>query len=292
MDLKREERIWKVILFRDRPKQVAPQRFLEAFEAEDWKITGEDTDADYALFLEKLSKCKTAAAAAVKVVKSSRTRLNQKTLAFFQLRSAMAAESKTGLEYKILCKHVQRLMKEDNYRQNKLKEAASQKLCIKRVYREIQVRQNLSVAFVDKTDRGTTNRRQMESICKDFFSQFSPIVTIESPIKQATSAAPDIEPCKVEHEVRSMNARKAAGIDKLRAGGKRLFKVSSSHFPWYFNFSRISAIPLFSLYCFMDAKRGTLLSQKKRNQPLHNDQRRDECLVSAEHSVHATMRFD
>ncbi|EYC44046.1 hypothetical protein Y032_0473g2090 [Ancylostoma ceylanicum] len=228
---------------RRKPQQFSETLFSPAVKDMDWSMHVEDIDEDYESLLEKLRKCRSLTT--VKGEVQCRKRLNEKMLQMLKERRKLANAGNTGLEYKVLCKELRRMMEDyENFRKERLRKAAEDRASLKKAWREVQVCRKMPTTLVNDHGRRTTVRTEMEEICQTYSSELFASTKITDPsVFEQIGQVPEVLSAEVDMAVR-MKVGKASSRDEtrteeVRAGGEVLSKALSVRFTKYINAGRI-----------------------------------------------------
>ena len=217
----------------------------ECISKEDWSIK-EDYDEDYAQFVEKLRRCLEKARKGRR--KEEKGRISKETSELLERRKKMKREGKNNIEYSLLCRLIRRKLKEDfeKYRTNKLLNAAINRKSIKTCKRELTLYRSAVTALKNKNGETITERRGMEDICKEFYTElFASKIDIPMPqLQESDEKLPPVLISEVRNAVFQMKEGKAPGkdgltIEAIKAGGYVLWKALAERFSRYFEMQKI-----------------------------------------------------
>lgn len=236
----------------------------------------ETIDEDYSMFIENINKCKKTSS--TPIPKSSRNRLSQETLDLLRKRRDLKSSSTNSVEYTIISKLIRKKIQEDydNYRLNKQREVVTAKCSLKKLEREMTMKQPIPTGFLDENNILKTKRPEMEDIVSSFYNNlYASKVKIPDPMIPEALEVPNILVHEVEKAAKQMQNGRSAGIDKItieeiKYGGDVLYKEIAERITWYLNECKIPS-------AWKTSK--TILLPKKGNQ---NDIKnyRPICLLS------------
>src|SRR5713101_4669130 len=235
---KQEERARTISNHKKQPKDLNPIVFQENINITDWKLM-DDIDKDYKDFLGKLKDCK--ATAETLRVQQKRERLSPETMELLKLRRELKDTGTKNPNYKFICKLLRKRIKEDyeKYRKGRLQEAAKNRTSLKKVNKELCLKQTIPSAFIDNDGIRQSSRKEMQNIIQIFYNDlYEKKEEIIAPLLDNTEEVPPILPEEIEHALQQMKKGKTTGMDTIKIedifkGGPALFQALAERFTWY-----------------------------------------------------------
>src|SRR5713101_45053 len=123
----------------------------------------DDIDKDYKDFLGKLKDCK--ATAEILRVQQKRERLSPETMELLKLRRELKDTGTKNPNYKFICKLLRKRIKEDyeKNRKDRLQEAAKNRNSLKKVNKELCLKQTIPSAFIDNDGIRQSSRKELHN---------------------------------------------------------------------------------------------------------------------------------
>ncbi|KAK6030874.1 hypothetical protein OSTOST_02980, partial [Ostertagia ostertagi] len=186
-------------------------------------------DEDYQKLIQTI---KEAVEAGSTRVRRQNHRLTEQTLQLLRRRAALKAQGILDEEYHHICEQARRMIVADydNYRTRKLREAVKANKGLKKVTKEVQLKQKMPL----EVESGMTR------ICKSFFNKlYSSVIPIQE--ERCTIQPEEFQPVltdEVEAAIAKLKNGKCPGIDgitaeMLKAGGTTLAKSLARRFTVY-----------------------------------------------------------
>ncbi|KAK6032147.1 hypothetical protein OSTOST_01683, partial [Ostertagia ostertagi] len=166
-------------------------------------------------------------------------RLSERTLQLLRRRAALKAQGILDEEYHHICEQARRMIVADydNYRTRKLREAVKANKGLKKITKEVQLKQKIPLALKDESGSRVFTRSGMTRICKSFFNKlYSSVILIQ---EERCAIQPEkFQPVltdEVEAAIAKLKNGKCPGIDgitaeMLKAGGTTLAKLLARRF--------------------------------------------------------------
>ncbi|KAH7710334.1 reverse transcriptase [Aphelenchoides avenae] len=179
--------------------------------ATDWKVHGRINE-QYEQLTEKLKRCMKAAT--LKEEEQFRSRLSEDTRKKLALLKTLKATQANAERYRALATEVRRQVMDDHttYREERMTRAAEERSSLKKCSREIAQTRLITAALKDSNGSRKTNRREIEGICRTFYTQlFDSKVHVERNLAETDDNAetlPSVTWEEVKKAVRSMKLGK------------------------------------------------------------------------------------
>ncbi|KAK6026459.1 hypothetical protein OSTOST_07586 [Ostertagia ostertagi] len=175
-------------------------------------------------------------------VRRQNHRLSEQTLQLLRRRAALKAQGILDEEYHHICEQARRMIVADydNYRTRKIREAVKANKGLKKVTKEVQLKQKMPLALKDESGSRVFTRSGMTRICKSFFNKlYSSVIPIQE--ERCTIQPEEFQPVltdEVEAAIAKLKNGKCPGIDgitaeMLKAGGTTLAKSLARRFTVY-----------------------------------------------------------
>lgn len=146
---------------KNKAKECNKDLFLLQIEQHDWSIKyNSNINDDYEYFVKQLIECKKHAT--LPLPNNKRNRLSSETLDLLKKRKELKSTNNDS-EYKKLCKQLRTKIKDDydNYRKIKLQETVHAKLSLKKLEKEINLKQSIPVALINNNGERKTKRNEI-----------------------------------------------------------------------------------------------------------------------------------
>ncbi|KAG6925432.1 hypothetical protein G0U57_014502 [Chelydra serpentina] len=133
-----------------------------------------------------------------------------------------------------------------DFRKKKWREAAEKNQSLKKVERDVRLKQIIPAALKDENGERTSERSKLNEICTKFYNDlYSLHVNVQqTPSRQqVTEEFPDVMWEEIEYAVRNIKRGKSPGVDDvwqeyLKAGEDTVFKALAQRFTIYINSKR------------------------------------------------------
>lgn len=181
------------------------------------------------------------------VTKPKRNRLSNETLNLLQKKKELKVNKNEHSEYTSFCKLLRKMIRDDydNYRKERERETVKTKCSLKRLDKELNMKQSIPNALLNNNNDLEYNRKEMERIVKDFYEDlYESKLVIPAPNLTSQIEIPEVLQSEIEHAAKQLQSGKAAGLDHIKIediknGGSVLHKALAQRITWYIRESKI-----------------------------------------------------
>ncbi len=238
LDNIREKKALHISLQNQRSKVFDEMVLQDAIEKENWSQL-EDIDADYDSLTKKLKAC--FLRSTIDCQQNREERLSVETKQLMEKRKNMKRSKENIVEYSILCKAIRQHLKEDleKFKIRRLLKAAEQRKSMKKCRRELAQYTRQVTALKNKDGQTVTNKRDMEEVCKTFYTNlFKSSLSFTLPSPQTVEELPPIMVSEIENALHLAKSDKAPGKDgitteMLKSSGETFWKALTTRFNRY-----------------------------------------------------------